>query len=175
MWGAQLWKAMNPCLGSFYFQICLPLEGVQICFLPLEQLVHIHPLCIPMFRCVGQPGGSGVRLNPSQDWFLGQAVPQGNVWGQSSTVEEAHSALVGSAAYWASSQADCVWMEVLQQETWLPWQEDRGCESVLQERRRKRHDVYFQEGEKLQPWCRVNYPWTTTHTHTHRQAHGHLE
>lgn len=61
-----------------------------------------------MFGCVSQPDGPGAPLNPSQDGFLGQAIPQGDLWGQSSTVEEAPLALAGAAVCWASHQADCV-------------------------------------------------------------------
>lgn len=61
-------------------------------------------------------------------------------------------------------------MEGLQRETWLPWQEDRGCESILQGKGRKDMNVYLQEGETQQPWYRadcVHDMNTCTHLHIH--------
>lgn len=71
-------------------------------------------------------------------------------------MQEAHSALGGGGCLLPTgppARQTVPGMEGLQRETWLPWQEDRGCESILQGREEKDMNVYLQERETLQPQC----------------------
>lgn len=140
---------------------------------PATETVIAHPSPSQCLDVLASQVVQEYGLTPART-IPGQAVPQGNVWGQSSTAEEAHSALVGSAAYWASTgRSVCGWRFSNRRPDFL----GKRTEAVsLSCKRGEEKDMMFisRRGEKLQPWCRVGlsmnnyiiYPHTDKHVVT---------